>query len=73
MKGLSDIGFVGLIAASLYPRLWPAPKVLIMLLEPLEETVLVRLGGNGLEAFEYADELVEALEACLKGLGELAL
>lgn len=33
------------------------------MLELLEETVLVRLGANGLEDEEYADELVEAFDA----------
>ena len=37
-------------------------------LEAVEETVLVRLGRKGFEYDEYADELVEALEACRSGL-----
>lgn len=47
---------------SLIPRLWPAPFC-PNALELLEETVLVRLGGNGFENEEYADELVEAFDA----------
>ncbi len=47
---------------SLIPRLWPDPFCSYAL-ELIEETVLVRLGGNGLEDEEYADELVEAFDA----------
>jgi hypothetical protein len=35
--------------------------------------VLVLLGVYGLEEFEYADEPDEAVEPCLKGLGEAAV
>lgn len=57
--------------ASLSPRLWPTPWYGYAV-DPFEETVLVRLGGYGLEEFEYAEEPVDALEAWRKGLGEVA-
>ena len=43
------------------PRLCPAPLYEYPL-DAVEETVLVRLGGKGLEDIEYAEEMVEALE-----------
>lgn len=36
--------------------------------DALEETVLVRLGANELEAMEYADEFVDAVDPCRNGL-----
>ena len=36
--------------------------------DPLEETVLVRLGINELDATEYADELVDAVDPFRNGL-----
>lgn len=56
-----DGGLVG--DMSLMPRLWPAP-VGGNAPEPWEDIVLVRLGVKELvDAAEYAEELVEALDA----------
>lgn len=57
-----------MLLASLFPRKWPRlPPI-----DPLEETVLVRLGANELDATEYADELVDAVESCRNGLVDCA-
>jgi hypothetical protein len=56
------------LLASLLPRKWPK----LLLIDPLEDTVLVRLGANELEATEYADELVDAVESCRNGLVDCA-
>lgn len=57
-----------LLLASLFPRKWPR----LLPIDPLEETVLVRLGANELDATEYADELVDAVESCRNGLVDCA-
>lgn len=50
--------------ASLFPRWWPR----LLDIDAFEETVLVRLGANELEATEYADEFVDAVDPCRSGL-----
>ena len=52
--------------ASLIPLLWPAVEVRYAL-EPAEERVLVRLGANMFEKFEYDEETVDAFEDCRAG------
>lgn len=41
-------------------------------MDALEETVLVRLGANELDATEYADESVDAVDPCRSGLDDCA-
>lgn len=53
-----------ILLASLFPL--KCPK--LFGIEALEETVLVRLGANELDATEYADELVDAVDPCRNGL-----
>jgi hypothetical protein len=53
-----------MLLASLFPR--KCPK--LVGIDALEETVLVRLGVNELDATEYADEFVDAVEPCRNGL-----
>lgn len=38
-------------------------------MDAFDETVLVRLGVNELDAIEYADEFVDAVDPCRSGLG----
>lgn len=39
-------------------------------MDALEDTVLVRLGVNELDATELADELVDAVDPCRSGLDD---
>jgi hypothetical protein len=48
-------------ATSVMPRLWPG-RTYEYALEAVDEIVLVRLGIEGSERYEYADEFVEAAE-----------
>ena len=54
-------------AASVMPRLWPG-RTYEYALEAVDEIVLVRLGIEGSERYEYADEFVEADEFWRYGL-----
>jgi hypothetical protein len=57
-----------ILLASLFPRKWPR----LLRIDPWEDTVLVRLGANELDATEYAEEFVEAVESCRNGLVDCA-
>lgn len=53
-----------ILLVSLFPRKCPR----LFGIDALEETVLVRLGANELDATEYADEVVDAVDPCRNGL-----